>query len=469
MRKKPVGKIFTKTKTDEFSFVATEYFEEDFVEVDIPNRNGAVVIAEIIKKEGINNYLNNPEVMNYMPKDEQELISFNLYMFSAKPISIIENDNLNIINFPLPPGINVYCATKENVTKALDVSKGNIKIGNLYKSPNPEIKITADKLFQPHISVLGRTGSGKSHFVKGLSKHIKDRNLIIFSPTEEYNEIGKQCGMQIFTKQDILLPLEADFIASVYGMTLQEEILLKKFMAKTSFDKKVFSGKIANDLKNWIIQDAITPITKKKTRQKELFKPEKENLGEIEDLKIPNYVNTALHKLRSKSLYFSNKPMNVLTGKSIILDMSGIAQNVQEIVISYVLHNVLDAYRSKKNENKQSKLLLMIEEAHNFAPSISTTYCKDKIIQIAREGRKLGLNLCLITQRPRHLDQTVLSQCGSLFLFQIPHPDDVNHVFSASPVYSKETVELVQRLDTGKCLIIGNAFKYPIMCSINFE
>lgn len=468
MKRKSVGKVFAKTRSREFSFVATEYFEGDFVEVDIPDRGDAVVVAEIIGKEGVNPYLDNPEVMNYVSKDEQELTSFNLYVFTATPISLVDKKSIKPVKFPLPPGANVYVATKDNVKRALEIREGDVKIGNLDKSPNPEIRITTDNLFQPHISVLGRTGSGKSYFVRGLSCHIKDRNLIIFSPTDEYNEIGEEHEIKILSKQDILLPLKADFIGSIYNLTLQEEILLKKGMARISLKEKISSGQIANRLKNWVVQSAIASI-KKKPRQVEFLKLEKTESQELEEVKTPNYVNTALHKLRSKSLYFSNNPMEVPFENSVILDMSEIEQEAQEIIINYVLHNLLEAYRSRKGGSNRPKLLVIIEEAHNYAPSVRTTFCKDKIIQVAREGRKLGINLCLISQRPRHFDQTVLSQCSTLFLFHIPHPDDVNHVFSVSSFYSQHLVELVQRLEVGRCLITGTIFKYPIVCLVDFS
>lgn len=301
-----------------------------------------------------------------------------------------------------------------------------------------------------------------------MSRHIKDRNIIIFSPTDEYNEVGKKYGIQVLSKQDILLPLKPDFMGSIYNLTLQEEMLLKKFMTKVSLKEKIFSGEIANQLKDWVAQGSIVSNKKGKTKQINLFASEEILSEEWEEIKIPNYVNTTLHKLQSKPLYFSNKPMKVLEN-SLILDMSEIEQEVQEIIIRYTLHNILEKYRSKKEGVARPKLLVVIEEVHNFAPTIQTTFCKDKIIQIAREGRKLGINLCLLSQRPRHFDQTVLSQCSNLFLFHIPHPDDVNHVFSVSPFYSGNYVELVQRLDVGKCLIVGNVFRYPIVCSVSFE
>lgn len=113
-------------------------------------------------------------------------------------------------------------------------------------------------------------------------------------------------------------------------------------------------------------------------------------------------------------------------------------------------------------------LIIVIEEAHSFAPSIQTTACKNKIIQLAREGRKLGIALCLVSQRPRHFDQTVLSQCGTLFVFHTPHPEDAEHIFGVSPIYRRDLLDSVRELAVGECLVLGEAVKYPLLCSVSF-
>ncbi len=468
MKPKPVGKILTKTSSREFSFVATEYFEGDFVEVRAPHRRDSVVVAEIVKKEGINTYLDTPEVMSFISEADEEITSFNMYVFTATPIAVVSREDVRPVDFPLPPGGNVYAATEDRVNDALGITTGDVKIGRLDKSPKPVIRISIDALFRPHAAVLGRTGSGKSYFVRGLSKHIRDRRIVILSPTDEYNDIGEECGMQVFSREGMLLPSKPDFIASVCGLSLQEEMMVKAFLNESPVQGRVHSGELADQLKRWVIERASGSARRHRATQMAFLGPEKTEPGGLEELRVPGYADSAVAKLRSKSIYFSSKPLKVPFDNSAVLDMSEVEEEVQEIIIGYILHNILHAYRSKKRKASLPRILIIIEEVHNFAPSVRTTRCKDKIVQVAREGRKLGIGLCLVSQRPRHFDQTILSQCTNLFLFHIPHPDDINHVFGVSPFYSPHYMDVAQRLDVGKCLIIGNVLHSPVLCAIDF-
>ena len=202
--------------------------------------------------------------------------------------------------------------------------------------------------------------------------------------------------------------------------------------------------------------------------QRVLFDRDSSPKEEVRTHQNSKFADSILSKLRSKSLFFSKNPIEVPFSKSTIINMSGIEQGSQEVIMMYVLDKLLETYRDEMKRKIHPKLIVVIEEAHNFAPSIQTTLCKSKIIQLAREGRKLGISVCLISQRPRYIDQTVLSQCGSLFLFHIPHPDDIEHVFGISPIYRKDLIDTVRELMVGECLILGDTTKYPLLCSVNF-
>lgn len=460
--KNSIGKVLDKSSTKEFSFVATEYFKGEFVEIPInySESKKATIVGEIIYKEAFNPYFEKASSINYISEKDESITSWNLYIVKVKPIAVVEDDAITKIDFPPPPGVNVYIADNSLITRALGLENNGISVGFLRQIKSLRIHLSEAMLCRTHFSVLGRTGSGKSYFAKGLFKFIRDRKFIIFSPTDEYNEIAKDIDAQIISKKDFALPLNIDYIASIYGLTLQEQILFEEFVRKEkSFleEAKLTNQEIAQ-----------------KFRSKIQFKPKQATLIEssqietISEERISKFADTILSKLRSKSLLFSKQPTRVPFSKSTIIDMSEIEQESQEVIVKYVLSNLLEHYKDEQNKKNYPKLIVAIEEAHNFAPSVQTTFCKNKIIQTAREGRKLGITLSLVSQRPRHIDQTVLSQCGSLFLFHIPHPDDIEHIFGISPVYRKDLIDTVRELMVGECLILGDVAKYPLLCSVNF-
>lgn len=465
--KKPIGKVLDKSSIREFSFVATKYFQGEFVEVEIvySEDKKATIVGEIVYKEAINPYFEKPSTINYLSDKDESISSWNLYIVKVKPIAVVGAKGIKKLDFPPSPGTNVYSAEESIISRVLGLENQGIPIGHLKQLGSLRIYLSEDLLCRTHFSILGRTGSGKSYFAKGLAKCIKNRNFIIFSATEEYNEIAKDINAQILSKQDLLLPLNTSYIASLYGLTLQEQILFQQFMEKENslIEKTTFSNQeIAYKFRSTI------QAMRKGKEQAVLFDIKSSSKRDVTKDKIPKFVDTIFSKIGSKSLFFSKKPMKVPFSKSTIIDMSELEQKSQQVIMMYVLSNLLKNYNDEKKRKTYPKLIIIIEEVHNFAPSIQSTICKNKIIQVAREGRKLGITLSLISQRPRHFDQTVLSQCGTLFLFHIPHPDDVEHIFGISPIYRQDLIDTVRELIVGECLILGDATKYPLLCSVDF-
>ncbi|MBT9132253.1 MAG: hypothetical protein DDT33_00767 [Firmicutes bacterium] len=465
--KNPIGKVLDKSSTREFSFVATEYFASEFVEVSItyPEGEEAIIIGEIIHKEAINPYFDKPSVINYLSEKDESITSWNLYVAKVKPIAVVRTDGARKLDFPPPPGANVYSAGESLITRVLGLENQGISIGHLKQLRDLRMQVSEDLLCRTHFSILGRTGSGKSYFAKGLAKRINNRKLVIFSPSEEYNEIAEDIDAQVLSKRDLLLPLNASYITSIYGLTLQEQILFQQFMGKEkSFvEERTFSNhEIASRFAS-----AIKPRRKNK-EQALLFDVESPPTIDLAEGKLPRFADTILSKIESTPLFFSAHPMKVPFPKSTIIDMSELEPQSQQVIMMYVLSNLLVSYKDEKKRKTYPKLIVVIEEAHNFAPSVQTTICKNRIIQLAREGRKLGIALSLVSQRPRHLDQTALSQCGTLFLFHIPHPDDIEHVFGISPIYRQDLIDTVRELAVGECLLLGDATQYPLLCSVSF-
>lgn len=456
MSEEILGKVLEKADLDSFQFVSTKYFHNRFIKVKM-NHIGedTKIIGEVISIESVNPYFEKPTIIRYVEEQDESIALQSLYIAKVRPIALIQDGQFKDIDFPPSPGTNVIKADEADVSRALGLEGDGISIGNLKGSINLHVKLSPDKLFRTHFSILGRTGSGKSYFAKGLAKRIfAERKLVIISPTEEYDELLNELPCKVIASSEMSLPLKPSYLASIYGLTLQEQILFEKFLNDWKENLIISNQKIAKEFKNWLLQ---TEGKRSKGQQSQLFP----STGK----ELPKYGDTILSKIRTKKLYFSNSPLKVPFEDSVVLNMTDLPQESQENIVTYVLNNILESYNKKGDSQK---LLVIIEEAHNFAPSVQTTACKEKIVQLAREGRKLGINLCLISQRPRHLDQTVLSQAGSLFLFNIPHPDDIEHVFGISPIYSSEMSNAVRRLKVGECLIIGDVMKYPIVCKVAF-
>ena len=115
-------------------------------------------------------------------------------------------------------------------------------------------------------------------------------------------------------------------------------------------------------------------------------------------------------------------------------------------------------------------VLLLLEEAHNFAPaqprSESETHAVATTRQVAQEGRKFGVGLILISQRPSRLDETTLSQCNSYIIMRMANPADQNYVRRVIETLGEEEARMLPDLDVGEALLSGQLTNFPVLVRI---
>lgn len=147
-----------------------------------------------------------------------------------------------------------------------------------------------------------------------------------------------------------------------------------------------------------------------------------------------------------------------------ILDLSGIPSEIMISVSGALLKIIYDCLFWGQNSpagGRQQPLLITLEEAHNYLKAGADSIASRTVQTIAKEGRKYGVGLMLVTQRPSELDETVLSQCGSIIALRMTNGKDRNHVSSAIQDDLQDLVGLLPSLRTGEGLIIGEMVKIP--------
>jgi len=116
---------------------------------------------------------------------------------------------------------------------------------------------------------------------------------------------------------------------------------------------------------------------------------------------------------------------------------------------------------------RNQPLLLVIDEAHRFVPEGSTTSASRTLATIAKEGRKYGVGLMLVSQRPTELDHAILSQCGSIVALRLTSPSDRARVAAALPDDLGGLVGLLPSLRTGEALCVGDLIPIPSRVRVN--
>lgn len=147
-----------------------------------------------------------------------------------------------------------------------------------------------------------------------------------------------------------------------------------------------------------------------------------------------------------------------------VLDLSGAPSEVLSLVTGTVLRIVYDALywaMDLPNSGRAQPLLVVLEEAHLFLPEGQDSAARRVVSKIAKEGRKYGVGLMLVSQRPTELDSTVLSQCGTMISLRLTNPADRARVSSAVPDDLANLVALLPSLRTGEAIMTGEAIAIP--------
>jgi len=147
-----------------------------------------------------------------------------------------------------------------------------------------------------------------------------------------------------------------------------------------------------------------------------------------------------------------------------ILDLSGIPSEIMSPVSGSLLKIIFDSLFWGQNLSvggRKQPLLIVLEEAHNYLKTGENSISSRTVQTIAKEGRKYGIGLVLVTQRPSELDETVLSQCGTTIALRMNNKGDRNHVSSAVQDELSNMTALLPILRTGEGLILGEAVKIP--------
>lgn len=152
-----------------------------------------------------------------------------------------------------------------------------------------------------------------------------------------------------------------------------------------------------------------------------------------------------------------------------ILDLSGVPSTVLVQLIGAILRIVYEALfwsRDKTEGGVLRPLLVVMEEAHRYLNTDNEGLASEVVKRIAKEGRKYGIGAMVVSQRPAEVDETVLSQCGTIVALRLSNPADRTRVKGTLPDNLSGLMDLLPVLRTGEAIIAGEAAKLPVRCRI---
>lgn len=153
-----------------------------------------------------------------------------------------------------------------------------------------------------------------------------------------------------------------------------------------------------------------------------------------------------------------------------IFDLSGIPTTILNTIIGVLLRILYDALfwtRNLSQGGRQRPLLIIMEEAHNYLNNTIKNSASNIVQRIVKEGRKYGIGVMIVSQRPSEISETVLSQCGTFISLRLSNRTDRGHICSAISDNLESLTSMLPILKTGEAIILGESVKLPMRVFID--
>ena len=442
-----LGKIHGRTSTTKFKFLVDDDVDK-FEYIQVLDKNENYILCQVIELE----------------KDHNKNTAYcNVIGYRDKA------NRLRGLKSPLEPGIDVLYAEDKFVKKilGLEKSKNSAFIGTLEGRDKLQVFLDLNKLLTKHVSILAKTGSGKSYVAGVLLEELLESKIpiVVIDPHGEYSTLK-------YPNND-------------------DKDRLKKFGIKPKgylnsvqeFSSDVQTNPECKPLK--LNSKSLSPVelihmmpAKLSNAQLSVLYSALKNLGNKADfddllLELENEDNNAkwtliniLEYIKKLDLFSdANTPLFELVkpSKISIINLKGVNPEVQEVIV-YKL--VKDLFMERKKGNIPP-FFLVVEEGHNFIPERSYGEAKSSGVlrQVFSEGRKFGLGVCLISQRPSRVEKNALSQVNTQIILKVTNPHDIKAVSNSVEGITSETEKEIKNIAIGTALVTG-VVDMPIFVNI---
>ncbi|MEL4305276.1 ATP-binding protein [Methanococcoides sp. LMO-2] len=372
---------------------------------------------------------------------------------------------------PFSPGDDVYKADNDLISSALGLSGNEMYIGLLDGTDIP-VHLSVNSLVQKHCSILAKTGSGKSYTAAVLLEELLDRKvpLLILDPHSEYASMkeaaaktddlkkfgvspkGYGSNITIYTPANKAVNPNADELFRLNGNNLSAKDLTAIFPDNlTSTHTGILYEaiqKLRAEMETYTLDDIIFEVGNNESKARWNVMSV---LEDIRDSDLLSSSSTSLEELMQK-------------GKAAVIDFKGVSPDFQSMIVAQLCGALFEA----RKMNAIPPGMLVVEEAHNFAPErgFSKTASSEVLRTIASEGRKFGLGMMVISQRPARIDKNVLSQCGTQVIMKVTNPNDLKSISKGLEGVNSFVEDELMRLPPGVAMLVSNDIERPVLVDI---
>jgi len=499
---KHIGTVVGNTSPQEFRFFLRRFEGKlgDVITVamDIPSDQGTeqvIVWGRIVELERSNPFL--PVEAGLELADEgleliDTVLSTSRDQVGARALVLgytRPNDVKTVmpLNYPVSPGAEVRLPPAQAVQSLL-IGGENVKrlrLGTLMGRRDVEVSLRTNAIVARHMAILAMTGGGKTVAARRIIRELLELRypLLIFDPHGDYLGLWENRDAMPGTVTKLFYPYlqvteeSRDLIGYLVRQLTQgfsdaqrekyEEASEKVNLDDTPVQVSVFIDQVISILGD--IPQGRHPGTVPAVKRGLRFVREQMKAMEVANKRL---------RERLKDYPFEAMPdptahpeKYVRPGQASIVYLGGYDHLTQSTVVAILLKHLFEVRASLTN--RVPPLMVVIEEAHNFIPSRGEGQADTPSVEIIRkvitEGRKFGVGLLLISQRPSRLDETTLSQCNTFLIFRLVNPRDQSFVGNVMENLSQSDSRLLPGFGPGQGIVSGQAVRFPLVIRVEYD
>lgn len=395
-------------------------------------------------------------------------------------------------------GIGVYPQPGDAVTLATRADYAcifappelpHIMLGTVYPTKDIRAPILFDNLLGRHFAVVGSSGTGKSTTVSLLLDrvigHVPHAHVVILDPHGEYGHAFGDRARK-WDVSNLRLPYWAMNLAehceSFVTSSAEDALVDRNIMAKCLHMARARNVRLSDAAR--ITADS--PVPYQLADLTGALDAEAGRLEKLADASRYTQLRLTLehHFADQRYGFIFNQDLagdsleNLLgdllripdEGKPVsIIDLAGVPTEIVNVVVATISRLVLD-YAIRTPRDVRTPILLVCEEAHRYLPrsaSLATQGVKRQLERIAREGRKYGVCLGLVTQRPSELSETALSQCGTILSLRLNNVEDQRELKASLSEGARTLVDAIASLKNRECIVSGEGVPVPMRVMVD--
>jgi len=439
---------------------------------------------------------------------EQAAADETLRLLRLSPLGELNrNDDFSrgVAHYPTT-GAELHIVTAETLSRLFaEVNKGNYKIGKLSSFESIDVFLDASSFFGRHVAILGQSGSGKSwsvtSMIQSALRAMPNAHIILLDLHGEYGFKKSDLKSHSVFPKNLVRYLDADELEIPYWLLTFADLVellidmddehasvqiafLRSAVRelKTLANEHMDLGHITVDTPIYFSLTELLKRFKEANEQTASFGKEVTALyGKFDQLlvKLQSRMNDARHdfllnpKKRTRSETLPNLMRDFVglgepRAKITVIDLSTVPPDLHPIVTSQIGRLAFE-FNYWNPRCREFPIFLVCEEAHSYITregSGQNRQTRKAMERIAKAGRKYGVGICVVSQRPHELSETVLSQCSSFICLRISNPDDQAYVRELVPDAARGMLESLPALARGEAIALGEAVPMPLRVQI---